>query len=189
VFEARGVNTAIGIDEAGINDDRDMLQEMRLVLRAHRIPGIEEDEVPSVPQVVRMATEGGARTTAFADEIGRLEPGRFFDAVLVDWKEATYPYQDDGIPMLDALIQRAKASAVKAVYIDGERVYANGTFTKTDRAEVLREIAAYLGRPLSCDEASRRELSEAVFEPVRRHFKEYGSLRTGQPFYRPSSRI
>jgi cytosine/adenosine deaminase-related metal-dependent hydrolase len=32
-FEKRGINTAIGLDEAGINDDRDMLQEMRMVLR------------------------------------------------------------------------------------------------------------------------------------------------------------
>ena len=45
-FEAKGINTAIGIDEAGINDDRDMLQEMRMVLRAHRVPGMD-DEVPT----------------------------------------------------------------------------------------------------------------------------------------------
>lgn len=38
-FERRGVRVAIGMDEAGINDDRDMLQEMRLVLRLHRVPG------------------------------------------------------------------------------------------------------------------------------------------------------
>ena len=41
VFEAKGINTAIGLDEAGINDDRDMLQEMRMVLRAHRVPGMD----------------------------------------------------------------------------------------------------------------------------------------------------
>ena len=38
-FEQRGIDTAIGLDEAGINDDRDMLQEMRMVLRAHRFQG------------------------------------------------------------------------------------------------------------------------------------------------------
>ena len=59
-LEARGVNTAIGIDEAGINDDRDMLQEMRMVLRAHRVPGMD-DSVPTAAQVFRMATSGGAR--------------------------------------------------------------------------------------------------------------------------------
>src|SRR5439155_20596578 len=37
-FEAKGLKVAIGLDEAGINDDRDMLQEMRLILNMHRTP-------------------------------------------------------------------------------------------------------------------------------------------------------
>ena len=104
IFEARGVTTAIGLDEAGINDDRDMLQEIRLKLRAHRTPGMDEDDVPTVPQVVRMATEVGAKTTAFGDRIGRLEKSRYFDAVLIDWNEATFPYQDASIIVLIAIV-------------------------------------------------------------------------------------
>lgn len=37
-FLASCVPVALGIDEAGINDDRDMLQEMRLALTLHRPP-------------------------------------------------------------------------------------------------------------------------------------------------------
>ncbi|MGB7974940.1 MAG: amidohydrolase family protein [Roseiarcus sp.] len=58
-LEARGINTAIGLDDVGINDDRDMLQEMRMVQRAHREPGMD-DRVPTTAQVFRMATSGGA---------------------------------------------------------------------------------------------------------------------------------
>ncbi|WP_420394037.1 amidohydrolase family protein [Acuticoccus sp.] len=75
VWEAHGVNTAMGMDEAGINDDRDMLQEMRMVLNAHRTPGTD-DGVPTMAQVLRMATSGGAATTAFRGRIGTLEPSR-----------------------------------------------------------------------------------------------------------------
>ena len=56
-LEAAGITTAIGIDEAGINDDRDMLQEMRMVLRAHRVPGMD-DEVPAPAQVFRYGDVG-----------------------------------------------------------------------------------------------------------------------------------
>ena len=35
-----------------------MLQEMKLVLRAHRVPGMVEDDVPTMAQVLRMATVG-----------------------------------------------------------------------------------------------------------------------------------
>jgi 5-methylthioadenosine/S-adenosylhomocysteine deaminase len=43
-LEPAGITTAIGIDEAGINDDRDML--MRMLLRANRVPGMG-DGVPA----------------------------------------------------------------------------------------------------------------------------------------------
>jgi len=76
VFEAKGMTIAMGLDEAGINDDRDMLQEIRLVLRLHRVPGME-DVVPTCPQVLRMATEHGAKTTPFGAEIGRWIPVDF----------------------------------------------------------------------------------------------------------------
>ena len=62
VLEANGINTAIGMDEAGINDDRDMLQEMRLVLRAHRVPGMADDV--STPSRFNCATSA-ARSSAF----------------------------------------------------------------------------------------------------------------------------
>src|SRR5207248_10355111 len=102
---ARGVRVALGLDEAGINDDRDMLQEMRLVLRAHRVPGIG-DEVPTMAQVFRMASIGGARTTGFGELIGTIAEGKAADLSLIDWKQISYPYLDDEMPMLDAVIQR-----------------------------------------------------------------------------------
>ena len=67
--------------------------------------------------------------------------------MLIDWDKATYPYQDDDVPMLDAVIQRAKTSAVDAVYIDGDLVYADGRFTRIDRDQMLAEIAETLSKP------------------------------------------
>jgi len=185
-YEKKGVTVGMGLDEAGINDDRDMLQEMRLALRAHRTPGMDDD-VPTCPQVLRMATEGGAKTTAFGEEIGRIDPGRYFDAVLIDWNKATYPYQDDDVPMLDAVIQRAKTSAVDAVYIDGDLVYADGRFTRIDRDQILAEIAETLSKPRTPDELARRELGRAVFPHVKAFYDGYIREGEGKPFYTQSS--
>lgn len=186
-FEAKGVTVGMGLDEAGINDDRDMLQELRLVLRAHREPGMD-DGVPTCPQVLRMATEHGAMTTPFGTEIGRLDPGRFFDAVMINWNTATYPYQDEDIPPLDAVMQRAKTDAVDAVYVDGELIYADGRFTKVDRDAVLEEIAAMLSRPRTPEEIARRELGHAVFPYVKAFYDGYLAGEAREPFYAPSSR-
>src|SRR5205807_10081610 len=96
-FEAKGITTAIGLDEAGINDDRDMLQEMRLVLRAHRVPGIG-DEVPTMSQVLRMASVGGAKTTGYGEQLGAIAEGKAADLSLIDWKQISYPYLDEEMP-------------------------------------------------------------------------------------------
>lgn len=186
-FEKHGLNVGMGLDEAGINDDRDMLQELRLVLRAHRVPGMEDADVPSCPQVLRMATEGGANTTAFGREIGRLDPGRRMDAVLINWKTATYPFQDPDIPMLDAVMQRAKQSAVDAVIIDGAVVYEGGHFTNVDRDAVLAEIAAHYDKPRSEEEEARRRMGLEVMPHVKAFYDGYLAEATHTPFYLQSS--
>ncbi|MCA4918027.1 MAG: amidohydrolase family protein [Roseomonas sp.] len=188
-FEAKGINTAIGLDEAGINDDRDMLQELRLVLRAHRVPGMGDDEVPGMGQVLRMATVGGARTTSWRDSLGTLEVGKGADLSLIDWDSIAYPYLDELTPTLDAVVQRAKASAVRAVMCDGEVIYQEGRFTRVDRDSVLKALHDDLSRALADDEVERRQLSKALLPHAKRFYAEYIDPSRHEPFYRPSSRV
>jgi cytosine/adenosine deaminase-related metal-dependent hydrolase len=187
-FEAKGITTAIGLDEAGINDDRDMLQELRMVLRAHRVPGIG-DEVPTMAQVFRMATDGGARTTGYAGTIGTLAPGKAADLVLIDWHKLAYPYLDEETPLLDAVIQRAKNEAVKLVMCDGEVIYRDGKFTRVDRDGALKALHDDLQKALSDDEVERRKLSKALLPHVKKFYGNYFDPRAHQPFYRQSSRV
>ena len=188
-FEAKGINTAIGLDEAGINDDRDMLQELRLVLRAHRVPGMGDNEVPGMGQVLRMATVGGARTTSWRESLGTLEVGKGADLSLIDWDSIAYPYLDELTPTLDALVQRAKASAVRAVMCDGEVIYQEGRFTRVDRDSALKALHDDLSRALSDDEVERRKLSKALLPHAKRFYADYIDPARHEPFYRPSSRV
>jgi cytosine/adenosine deaminase-related metal-dependent hydrolase len=186
-FLARGIPVALGMDEAGINDDRDMLQEMRLALRVHREPGIDAPH-PSPSQILRMASERGAATTPFGDRIGRLTPGREADLVLFDWDAVTWPYQNPDIPPIDVLVQRAKTASVKTVMVAGEVVYRDGAFTRVDKAAVLAEIAARFARPLTAAERERRQLARDVFPHVRAFYDGYLDGTGDEPFYRPSGR-
>ena len=187
-LEAKGINTAIGLDEAGINDDRDMLQEMRMVLRAHRVPGMD-DQVPTAAQVFRMATSGGAKTTVFGETIGTLAAGRAADMVLLDWKQISYPYLDREVPLLDAVLQRAKTEGVRAVICDGELIYDNGRFTRVDRDAALQALHEDLQRALTDDELDRRGLSKALLPHVKAFYANYIDPSRHEPYYRPSSRV
>ena len=129
-FLARGIPVAIGIDEAGLNDDRDMLQEMRLVLRAHREPGHR-----CAASLARRRCSAWRRSMAPprrhspAELAGSRRVWRLM-LVLFDWKDVTYPYQDDAIGFVDVLVQRAKSRAVHSVMIGGEWVYRERRFTR-----------------------------------------------------------
>ena len=177
------------MDEAGINDDLDMLQEMRLVLRAHRVPGMIEADVPTMAQVLRMATVGGARTTPHGSSIGTLEPGKAADMVLLDWDSIAYPYLDELTPTLDAVIQRAKNQSVTMTMCDGEVIYQDGKFTKVDKTEALKALHDDLGKALADDEVERRELSAALLPHVRKFYAGYIDPSKHEPFYRPSSMV
>jgi len=188
-LEKRGVTVGMGLDEAGINEDRDMLLELKLALRAHRVPGMDDDDVPSPSQVVRMATEHGARTTAWRGRIGRLDPGMQFDAVAIDFDGAIYPFQDPDIPPLDAIVQRATTKHVDTTYVGGDPVYAQGRFKYIDRDQVLADIAEQLSRPRSAAEEQRRWLSQAVFPHVKHFYAGYLDAEPHRtPHYAPSSR-
>jgi cytosine/adenosine deaminase-related metal-dependent hydrolase len=186
-FEAKHINVAIGIDEAGINDDRDMLQEMRMVLNVHRVPGME-DGVPTVGQVLRMATIGGAMTTPFGAQIGQLIPGALADMTLLNWKAISKPYLDQDTPILSAVIQRAKPSAVDAVIINGQLVYQDGKFTKIDRDTVLARLEKHMSEPLTEFEKDLRRTADAILPHIKPFYKDYVTTKH-LPFYKHNSKI
>jgi cytosine/adenosine deaminase-related metal-dependent hydrolase len=186
-FARHNIPTAIGIDEAGLNDDRDMLQEMRLVLNVHRVPGMD-DVPPTCAQVLRMATEHGAATTPFADRIGRLDPGKFADFVVINHKRALFPYQDDLIFIVDAIMQRAKSTAVDATIINGVTVYEHGKFKNIDRDEILEDIASRLARPRTAAEQATIALSREMQDFVKSFYAGYFEDADHAPFYKQSSR-
>ena len=167
-FLERGVPVAIGIDEAGINDDRDMLQEMRLVLHLHKEPGIAASPRPRAAEVFRMATVHGADTTPFRGAIGRLAVGMGADLVLFDADVISGPYIDAEISLVDAIVHRAKQNSVQLVMIGGRVVFEEGRFSFVDRETVVREIRERLAISPSCREHQRRLMAKALLPHLER---------------------
>ena len=177
----RGIRVALGIDEAGMNDDRDMLLEMRQVLRTHRVPG-HRARVPSVAEVFRMATENGAGTTAFGASIGRLDPGRAADLVLVRWSEIARPFLDPDVNILDAVVQRGKPNAVDTVLIGGVPVLRGGRFTRIDEAAAVRDLADFMARPADADEQRRRTMARQLMPHIETFYEDWLASEPFEPW-------
>jgi len=165
-----GIKVALGSDEAGLNDDKDLFQEMRLVLKLHRVPGIDHVP-PTAYQVFEMATVNGAYASWFGDRIGTLEPGKRADIVLLNLQNIEEPYLDPEVPIIDAVVHRGRSIDVDTVIVDGEVIMRDRQLTRIDKEGLFNELSKALDRPLTAQELERRELSQQI-EPHLRRFYE-----------------
>ena len=183
---AGGVNVAIGTDSTGINDDEDMLQEMRLVAKLHREPGIEGRAINS-HQVLRMATLNAAAPTFFHNQIGALEKGRRADIVLMDMASIQEPYLDPDIHIIDALLYRGKARHVDTVIINGEVVLRDGKFVKISKEDVVKELRERYSRPMEQSVVETRSMVQRLIPYVEQFYQSW-QPGSGLPHYRYNSR-
>lgn len=172
-YQEQGVKVAIGIDGAGLNDDRDMLQEMRLIQNIHKVPGAEPEAIPNPNQIFQMATERGAATTPYGDQIGTLETGKLADIVIMDWQQLSLPYLDRDMPVIDAIVHRGKSKNVKTVIIGGEPILRDREYTRFNKQEILNTYADKLKNILTDEDLERRELFKRVVPFVRDYFRNY----------------
>ena len=135
---AAGVAVALGADGAPCNNNLDGFHELRLAALLHK-PRFGPRALPA-PEVVRIATLGGAAALGLADRIGSLEVGKRGDVIAVDvtplhtiptgspWSQITYA---------------AQACDVRHVAVDGKIVVRDRTLTTLDVGQVrARALAA-----------------------------------------------
>jgi len=123
-----------------------------MVLRGHRVRGMDDEDIPSPRQVPRMTTVGGAAATPYGSHIGTIAVGKAADLVLIDRDKLAYPYLDPETPVLDAILQRATSDGVDLVMVAGEMVYERPFHPHRSRrcaARVARIIAACAQRQRS----------------------------------------
>ena len=188
---AGGVNVAMGTDSTAINDDDDLLQEMRLVSKLHRQPGIGSPAI-TPEQVLAMASANAAVPTGFGGDIGVLEPGRRADMVLVRLDDLEDPYLDSDTPPLEAILGRARKRDVAAVIVDGELLIREGSHQKIDKAEVASELRRQLSQPLEPETAATRQMARQLAPYVEQYYRGLypatGMPPVGVPHYSYNSR-
>lgn len=177
----KNVTVAIGIDEAGINDDNDILQEMRLAQKIHREPGVSAQH-PTSHQIFELNTVNGSKVTFFEDQIGTLEPGKRADIVLLNMDRIEEPYLHPGTDVVDSLVFRGKGSDVDTVIVNGEVLLRNKVFERLDKDDVTARFKETLARPLSQREINRGELSQKLMPHIDEWFDGW-PLESGNPHY------
>ncbi len=134
---AAGVSCAIGADGAPCNNNLDGFLELRLVALLHK-PRTGPRTLPA-PEVVRLATLGGAAALGQSDRIGSLELGKRGDVIAVDVSALhTVP---TGSPW-SQIAYAAKSCDVRHVAVDGRVVVRDKTLLTLDLGKVREQARA-----------------------------------------------
>ncbi|NLY71031.1 MAG: amidohydrolase family protein, partial [Clostridiales bacterium] len=87
-----GVLVAIGLDDKGINDDEDLIQEMRLIHKPHRLSGFHFTSASlNAVHILKMATVNAAHVIGFSN-IGKLKEVNKADVILVNLDNVLEPW-------------------------------------------------------------------------------------------------
>jgi len=189
----RGVKVAIGIDEKGLSDDEDMIEEMRLVSKLHRIPSHRLGSEYITPRdCFKMGTQYGAAVLGFDQEIGSLHKGKKADIVMINLERIAEPYMRPDQNVIDRLIYRGKAADVDTVLVDGEVVIKDHKFTKIDKDEVIRKLRESIPQEDSADVIRMKSLLSELKGEVVKYFNAWHDEMTTNkidPYYLFNNRL
>jgi cytosine/adenosine deaminase-related metal-dependent hydrolase len=140
-YLASGVRVAIGTDNAALDDNEDLLSELRLAACLGREPDWSGRAPPSTDQLLAMATVNGAVAAQLAPDIGTLDVGNRADLVAIALERTRSPYLDCDMPLPDALLARAQGADVRLTMVDGRVRYKDGSLIGLDLEEIEQEAA------------------------------------------------
>ena len=138
-----GVTVGLGLDGPASNDSQDMLQTLKFAALLQKVHHLQATAM-TAPQVLQMATIGGARALGMADLVGSLEVGKQADLVL--FAEATVSLSNVHDPYQE-LVYCASPRDVHTVWVAGSPVVAGGDVLGVDLPALLpraRELAVKL---------------------------------------------
>lgn len=130
-----GINVCLGTDGTASNNTLDMFEEMKLSALLQK--GINQDAtLMKATEVLRMATQNGAKALGFDYATGIIKKGAKADIILLDtMKSHLTPLNDP----LEALVYCCKGSDVDTVIIDGRILMEKRELKYIDEEKIIYE--------------------------------------------------
>lgn len=185
-----GVNVGLGLDGKSINDDDDLIQEMKVCFLLHRIPSLElHSDHLSAREVFQMATGNSAELLGLGNSIGRLEAGKKADMVLLDYDKMCWPYTEPKHDPIDVLLYRGNRHFVDTVLVDGQVVVKDGEVKTIDVEEIGRRLSKASSRPRTIQEEEMAQGSTTIQEHIVEYYRGWTEQVDTEPYFAINSKI
>lgn len=134
----RGLKLGLGTDGAMSGNTLDILTQMPLVGKIHKLHNMDRTLFPA-SEIVEMATIGGARALNLDHKIGSVERGKKADLVILETKSVNmFPIYD----YYSVIVYSANPSNVNTVMVNGEILVRDKKLIKSDLNEIRAEVSA-----------------------------------------------
>lgn len=131
-----GITVSLACDGAASNDTQDMLDVMRIAALKHKLVNRDASAV-TAPQILEMATMGGARALGMESRIGSLEEGKMADMFIWAANDCRAVPVNDPI---SSLVYSSDSHNVETTIIAGKVVLDDGALVGPDEDETLRKV-------------------------------------------------
>ncbi len=132
-----GGRFGIGLDGSAIDDDQDLLRDLRLSWLLHG--GTELD--PAVPMAAFLRAAFSAAGMAIDGKAGTgLVPGARADVLCLDYGAMTRDIIGDSAGVADVLMTRGRAQYVQTLIVGGRTLVADGALISVDLAGLEAEL-------------------------------------------------
>jgi cytosine/adenosine deaminase-related metal-dependent hydrolase len=127
-----GCRVALGIDGGALDEDDDVLRELRLAHLLHAGHGFAVNA--SREQMLEAAFVNGRRSVTNNDAGGVIRAGAPADLLLLDWAAIDDDRLRDDIDPLDLVLKRATARHIRELIVNGRTVVKDGAVPGVDLA-------------------------------------------------------
>ena len=137
-IQTAGIRIGLGLD-GGTNDTTDMFNNMRAAVGLQRAKSLDAHASPTVAEVLRAATMGGAETLDMESQIGSLTPGKQADVIVIDTQALNFA------PVLRPVAQivfNGQPQNVKWVFVAGRALKEDGKVKGVDVGQLIKAAQA-----------------------------------------------
>lgn len=131
-----GINVCLGTDGPGSNNSLNMFQEMNAAALAFK-GASHAAQCVDAADVLKMATENGAKAIGREGELGAVREGALADLVLVNLNEPQFMPANN---IVSGLVYSATGAEVDTVLVDGKVLMVGRKLTTIDEQKVYGEI-------------------------------------------------
>lgn len=170
-----GANVAFGSDGISFSDHEDFFQELRLASYLQRTPHQFDVGRLDSGDLLHRAGAAGAAAVGWPGRLGTLGTGRLADLLILDGSRLLFPPgRFDRTPVTDVLVDRANASDLRTVLINGTVVLDDGIITTLDEARLRDDFAASADRLRAAGrEMQRTSLSARILPFVDDFYRSW----------------